>query len=218
MRVIYLYRPNHRRKTSMERQNKGSAAETEMAWAPPGSRWSPNINRTRLMLTLRVSWASVPMTTQGFTQNQKQKHNPYYSSDTTVESKRSGSHIPALLSPFFDSNTDGHFETLFQKHNECDFYVSSVAGQWFWLAVPADYWEHKYRAGCIGHDQSIRAGKSEWSTDIIKRQTLGLQWSRYGLQNAGAQGCTMEHVLVCISERQDHIGCQMIMDQTNKWC
>lgn len=64
-------------------------------------------------------------------------------------------------------------------------------------------WEHKYRAGRIGHDQSILAGKSECSTDIIKRKTLGLQWSRYGLQNR-ADGGMMERVRV--SERPDHIG------------
>lgn len=76
-------------------------------------------------------------------------------------------------------------------------------------------WEHKYRAGCTGHDQSIRAGKSEWSTDIIKRQTLGLQWSRYGLQNGGDTGCTTEHVHVSVSERQDHIGCRLMMDHAD---
>lgn len=67
------------------------------------------------MLTLQVSWASVPMTTQGFTQNQKQKHNLYYSSDTTVESKRSGSHIPALLSPF-STPTQTAILKLFSKN------------------------------------------------------------------------------------------------------
>lgn len=72
--------------------------------------------------------------------------------------------------------------------------------QWMWLLCvlcgctmilachACRLWEHKYRAGCIGHDQSIQAGKSEWSTDIIKSQTLGLQRSRYGLQNGRDRG------------------------------
>lgn len=73
----------------------------------------------------------------------------------------------------------------FPKHNECDFYVSSVAWTMILACRACGLWEHKYRAGCIGHDQSMQAVKSKWSRDFIKRKTLGLQWSRYGLQNGG---------------------------------
>lgn len=72
----------------------------------------------------------------------------------------------------------------------------------FGLPLPADYRGHKYRGERIGHDQSIRAGKGEWSADIIKSQTVGLQWSRYGLQNRRWNMCLRARV----SERQDGVG------------
>lgn len=66
-------------------------------------------------------------------------------------------------------------QTLFQN-SECDFYVSSVVGQWFLARRACGLWGHKYRVGSAGHDQSIRAGKSVRGTDVIKRKTLGLQY------------------------------------------
>lgn len=79
----------------------------------------------------------------------------------------------------FGFHAAGHFEALFWMWLLCVLCV--------WTMILArcacGLWEYKYRAGCIGHDQSIQAGNSEGSPDIIKRKTLELQWSWYGLQN-----------------------------------
>lgn len=105
----------------------------------------------------------------------------------TSQWKRFGWHSTVLLSCFLTPNTDSHFETLFQ--NTMILTYVSLCGWTMILACNAcGLWEHKYRAGCIGHDQSIQAGKSEWSTDIIKSQTAGLHWIRYGLQNGRDRG------------------------------
>lgn len=76
-------------------------------------------------------------------------------------------------------------------------------------------WGHKYRGERIGHDQSILAGKGEWSTDIIKSQTLGLQWSRYGLQNGRDRGIRWNMCLCAFLKRQAHMGGSDDTDQTN---
>lgn len=91
----------------------------------------------------------------------------------------------------FGFHAAGHFEALFWMWLLCVLCV--------WTMILArcacGLWEYKYRAGCIGHDQSIQAGNSEGSPDIIKRKTLELQWSWYGLQNG--DGSAQWNVQAC---------------------
>lgn len=59
---------------------------------------------------------------------------------------------------------------ILKLFSECDFYVSSVSGQWFWLAAPADYGSINTELGALDMINRYRLETARGAQTLLKER------------------------------------------------
>lgn len=146
------------------------------------SQLSQHTNRSRLLLTLQLSRSQPPQHHEGLhwikNINTTGKSGELLFWQKIQQLKKEKKDDIALLCcllfwlqhwrPFWNS---------FPKHDECDFYLSSVAGQWFWLAMLADYGSINTEPGALDMINRYGLERASGAQTLLKER----QWDYNGV-------------------------------------